>query len=88
MASGMGMPIIGPVPFIGHALLIIGIIGIIVGAGSIYIGIRLRGDAIDPRMGGAILIVLAIISYFTCFAGGFIIGMILGIIDGVRALRS
>ena len=86
--TSMGMPIISPVPLITHALLIIGIIGVIVGISSIYISIKLRGGAIDPRTGGAVLIALAIASYFTCFAGGFIIGMVLGIIDGVRALRS
>ena len=89
IASSMGTPVgFGPIPLIGHALLVIGVIGAIVGIASIVIGLRLRGDAMNPKVGGAILIVLAIVSLFTCFAGGFIIGFILGLIDGVRALRS
>ena len=82
---------IAPLPIVGRTLLtllVVGAIGVVVGIGSILIGVRLRSGTIDPQTGGVALIVLAIASLFTCFAGGFMIGFVLTLIDGAKALGA
>ena len=68
------------VPFVNIAA-----IGLICGASVLFGAIMLRARPVNKRVWGAIVMVFSIPSVIT--GGGFIMGFILGIIGGVKALK-
>ncbi len=60
-------------------------VGLIFGVLVLFGAIMLHNKPANKRAWGIIILVFSILSYVT--GGGFIIGSILGIIDGARAIR-
>jgi len=73
-----------PFEFIGKLLLIFSIVGIIFGAIVILGGIMIYNRPSQSRMWGIVVIIFSILSIFG--GGGFLVGMVLGIIGGMLAI--
>lgn len=73
-----------PFEFIGKLLIIFSIVGIIFGILVSLGGIMIYNRPSQSRMWGTVVLIFSILSIFG--GGGFLVGMILGIIGGILAI--
>ena len=79
------------IPFIGLLgipLVVLSIIGLIVGVLSAALSIRLGSTVSEgeAHVIGALLLILAIVSFFTAILGGFIVGFLLLLVGSILSL--
>jgi hypothetical protein len=69
----------------GGTVVVLGAVGMVIGLVTIVLGVLLGMHPRNHTMYGALIIVLAIVSWVTAF-GGFFIGFLLALIGGILAL--
>ncbi|MFP3302150.1 MAG: DUF6114 domain-containing protein [Caldivirga sp.] len=79
------------IPFIGLLgipFVVLSIIGLIVGVLSVALSIRLGSTVSEgeAHVIGALLLILAIVSFFTAILGGFIVGFLLLLVGSILSL--
>jgi hypothetical protein len=70
----------------GTNVTIVGVIGIIMGLIVIVAGLMMKSKPDKSKMWGAVVIIVAILSWFTA-VGGLVVGFLIALAGGIMAIR-